>query len=68
MAEVSLMTIAELLGHEDLTMVQRYAHLSQKHLRDSTRRLVPDPTPWTANAAHCQAGAPDAEGKLPIAA
>lgn len=62
------MTIAELLGHEDLTMVQRYAHLSQKHLRDSTRRLVPDPTPWTANAAHCQAGAPDAEGKLPIAA
>lgn len=30
MADVSLQTVAEFLRHEDLAMVQRYAHLSQK--------------------------------------
>ena len=50
MAEVSLKTIAELLGHEDLTQVQRYAHLSKKHLRDSALRLKPDPTPWRTDS------------------
>jgi integrase len=44
MADVSLRTIAELLGHEDLSMVQRYAHLSPGHLRAAVRRLD-DPTP-----------------------
>jgi integrase len=47
MADASLKTIAELLGHQDLTQVQRYAHLSDKHLRDSVLRLKADPTPWS---------------------
>lgn len=65
MADVSLKTIAELLGHEDLTMVQRYAHLSRKHLRDSTGRLSPDPTPWNVDKAGALA---DGGGRLPVAA
>jgi len=47
MADTSLKTIDDLLGHQDLTQVQRYAHLSDKHLRDSVSRLKADPTPWS---------------------
>lgn len=41
MAGVSLQTIAGLLGHEDLTQVQRYAHLSPQHLQEAVRKLDP---------------------------
>jgi integrase len=49
MADVFPQTIAELLGHEDLSMVQRYAHLSPSHLRAAVQRLD-DPTPATGAA------------------
>lgn len=49
MADVSLRTIAELLGHEDLSMVQRYAHLSPSHLRAAVQRLE-EPTAETGAA------------------
>jgi integrase len=71
MADVSLKTIAELLGHEDLTQVQRYAHLSQKHLRDSTNRLARDPITWTSPASAVLPPAPSeslAPEVLPVAA
>jgi integrase len=69
MADVSLQTIAELLGHEDLSMVQRYAHLSQKHLRDSTRRLAPDPMPANIDpSCNLQPGVSEVDNNLPIAA
>lgn len=37
----SLLTIAELLGHNDLKMVKRYAHLSPDHLQDAVATLDP---------------------------
>jgi integrase len=38
---VSLKTIQELLGHSDLKMVQRYAHLEPVTLREAIRTLEP---------------------------
>ena len=34
-----LKAVQELLGHADLKMTMRYAHLSQEHLRDSVNLL-----------------------------
>jgi integrase len=45
MKDVELLTIARLLGHEDISMVLRYAHLSSRHLGDATRRLESPPPP-----------------------
>lgn len=39
MAGVDLLSIAKLLGHSDVKMSQRYAHLAPGHLRDAVRRL-----------------------------
>ncbi|MBM4295057.1 MAG: site-specific integrase [Deltaproteobacteria bacterium] len=39
MKGASLKAVQELLGHADLTMTMRYAHLSQEHLRDSVNLL-----------------------------
>jgi integrase len=39
MAGVPLRTISEILGHRDLRMTTRYAHLSPQHLRDAMRAL-----------------------------
>jgi len=39
MAEVPMMTVAEILGHRDLKMTQRYAHLSRAHVQDAVSRL-----------------------------
>jgi integrase len=44
MAGVPLRTIAEVLGHRDLRMTARYAHLSPQHLRDAMRALDAPPT------------------------
>jgi integrase len=63
MAGVSLKTIAVLLGHEDLTMVQRYAHLSQSHLHDSLLKLAPDPMP----SAACTPATDDRATDVPFA-
>jgi hypothetical protein len=43
MEGVPLRTIAAILGHGDLRMTARYAHLSPQHLRDAIR--PPGPTP-----------------------
>ena len=32
---VSLRIVGEILGHRDLSVTQRYAHLSPEHLRES---------------------------------
>jgi integrase len=39
MRGASLKAVQELLGHADLKMTMRYAHLSQEHLRDSVNLL-----------------------------
>ena len=39
MRGASLTDVTEILGHADLTMVLRYAHLSPAHLRSAVDRL-----------------------------
>ena len=39
MNDVSLKAVQELLGHADLKMTMRYAHLSQAHLREAVAVL-----------------------------
>lgn len=39
MAGVPMMTVAEILGHRDLKMTQRYAHLSRAHVVDAVGKL-----------------------------
>jgi integrase len=39
MKGASLKAVQELLGHSDMAMTMRYAHLSQEHLRDSVNLL-----------------------------
>ena len=39
MAGVPLRSVAEILGHRDMRMTARYAHLSPQHLRDAMRAL-----------------------------
>ncbi len=51
MAEVSLRTLAELLGHKTLAMVMRYAHLAPAHLRDAVERIAEAPTATTTATA-----------------
>jgi integrase len=42
MAGVDLRTIQELGGWSDLSMVQRYAHLTPNHKRDAIEKIVPE--------------------------
>lgn len=52
MAGVPLRTISEILGHRDLRMTARNAHLSPQHLRDAMRALDgPPAAPGSAEAA-----------------
>ena len=39
MAGVPLRTVAEILGHRDMRMTTRYAHLSPQHLREAIKAL-----------------------------
>jgi site-specific recombinase XerC len=39
MAGASLKAVQELLGHADMKMTMRYAHLSHEHLKDSVNLL-----------------------------
>jgi site-specific recombinase XerD len=39
MKGASLKAVQELLGHADMKMTMRYAHLSHEHLRDSVDLL-----------------------------
>jgi len=45
MAGVSLAAVRELLGHADLTMTLRYAHLAPDHKASAVERLCPVETP-----------------------
>jgi site-specific recombinase XerD len=40
MADVDLNTVRELLGHSDLTMILRYAHLAPEHKAQEVEKLV----------------------------
>lgn len=70
MAGVSLKTIADLLGHEDLTQVQRYAHLSPQHLQEAVRKLdaPPDPGAQADAAEPTHVSGKQIEAALAIAA
>jgi integrase len=71
MKGVELLTIARLLGHEDISMVLRYAHLSPHHLRDAMRRLDPPPTPAAfknGGPAEQPTDTPDNNSTAPLAA
>lgn len=37
--EVGLYTVSELLGHSNITVTKRYAHLNQKNLRDAVEKI-----------------------------
>jgi site-specific recombinase XerD len=39
MAGADLQDVAEVLGHKDLRMTKRYAHLSAAHMGTTVRRL-----------------------------
>jgi site-specific recombinase XerD len=45
MAGVSLAVVRELLGHADLTMTLRYAHLAPDHKAEAVNRLCPPDKP-----------------------
>ena len=42
MAGVDLRTIQDLGGWSDLSMVQRYSHLSPTHKREAIEKIVPE--------------------------
>ena len=39
MAGVDMRTVAEILGHKNLQMTQRYSHLSPAHLKDAVSKM-----------------------------
>jgi hypothetical protein len=64
MSGIDLYTLAKILGHRDLSMVQRYAHLAPSHLKAATNQAaatifadnVPRQVPQaTASAAYADA-------------
>lgn len=40
MADVDLNTVRELLGHGDMTMTLRYAHLAPEHKANAVEKLI----------------------------
>jgi integrase len=54
MAGVPLRTVAEILGHRDLRMTTRYAHLSPQHLRDAIKVLDAPETKNKTTASKAQ--------------
>jgi integrase len=51
MAGVDLPTVKELLGHKDISMTMRYAHLSSDHKQAAVRKLEKVPAIFTIPAA-----------------
>ena len=47
MAGVDLRTVQELMGHKDIKMTLRYAHLSPSHTMAAVQRLNASPTAIT---------------------
>jgi integrase len=47
MAGVDLATVKELLGHKDISMTMRYAHLSSDHKHAAVKKLEKVPAIFT---------------------
>jgi len=45
MAGVGIETVSKLLGHSDISMTMKYAHLAPDHLRKAVNKLVSDTSP-----------------------
>jgi integrase len=54
MADVSIQTIKELLGHKTLAMTLRYAHLGAKHLATAVEKIARTSTPTGTKKSRVQ--------------
>jgi integrase len=57
MAEVGLLTIAELMGHRTIQMTKRYAHLAPAHNQAAVDRLLSFQTPQPSQEARVEPSA-----------
>ncbi|MBI2526585.1 MAG: hypothetical protein HYV93_11415 [Candidatus Rokubacteria bacterium] len=62
MAGVPLRTIGEILGHRDMRMTTRYAHLSPQHLREAMHTLDAPPAPRAEPEQQGDEAAPGRKG------
>lgn len=53
MADVDLNTVRELLGHSDMSMTLRYAHLAPEHKANAVEKLVKTSSLHTLNTTDC---------------
>jgi integrase len=53
MQRVDIRTVQQVMGHKDIKMTQRYAHLSPEYVQEAIRRLDKS---WTLYGHHEEIG------------